>query len=160
VKTQGKVKLLALAALLICGISWALLLCRRQPSARIQFTEIRWNDGFLTVHYDYTVSSRAFLRETEFENGTKTGDCKASGSPFSIWTFPKWPFSEWPHSGSFTIVFSPPPLSENAASRSLLVETGRSYTVKLHDQLQVYNFTNKSGVAYQAQFSLEPMSTK
>ena len=144
-KAQGKILILALAALLICGMGWSLLWSRREPWAKIQFTKAQFANGTVEINYHYAVSSGAFLRKCDFKNGVKTGDGGGGGSSLF----------GWPSSGGGGMSLTLYP-SVIATSRPLLVVTGKTYILKLHDQLQVYDITNESGVTYDGRFALEP----
>lgn len=135
--------MLAVAALLICLLGW-LLLWRREPWATVQFAKAQFSNDSVTFDYVCRVSPGAFLHATEFRDGLATADSADGGrSRFG------WPTSG---GGQMSFGFSP---SEMAALPSLLVETGRNYIVKLHDQLSIYDFTNKSGARYQGRFWVE-----
>ena len=146
VKARGIIVIisLALAALFICFMGWACLWGRREPWARIRFTEVRYTNGTVSIVYRYTLSSGAVLHETGIRDGVRIIDCVTGGhSLFG-----------WPISGSGNMGSGWYP-SEIAGEPSWLVETGRAYNLNVRDPLILYEYTNKSGMRYQGQFILK-----
>jgi hypothetical protein len=132
-------------ALLICGTGLFLSCAGDNGVAKIEFYDARVEtNGSLKIAYRYTTPSGTFLLETDFENGTETAESRGSGAGVSD--------SSSGYSVSIQNIPSPPP--------SMLVTTGKTYYLKPHEKLPMYDFTNNSGKTYHGDLSLERLSQK
>ena len=139
--------IIGFVTVLIFGVALFYLAVARKPSATIRFSEAQLEtNGSLTIRCDRTVSWgsawRASLSRKEFVGGKKTGEGEWSGNGLTGSDIDTW------HE-QLELSAIPHPLP------SVLVAKGRTYQLKLHDHLPIYNFTNNSGTVYYAEISLE-----
>jgi hypothetical protein len=145
IRLQKKL-LIAFAALLICG--FGMFLRSHKPHASIRFSQADLDtNGSLTLAYTCTWPSGTYLRHVEFVDSRQTGNGGMGGG--------SWFGLRGSGSGTSKVGFSSP-----TPTLSLLVQTGKTYTVKLNDRLELYNLTNQRGKNYRSEFRLEPLDEK
>ena len=145
--TESKIVHLSTFAFLLISGALLILLCGGSNRlATIQFSEAQLEtNGSLKIAYHYTTPTGTLLLEKDFENGAKTAE-SSGNSPSSASE------SSSGYSVSVPNISSPPP--------SMLVTTGKTYYLKLNDQLPMYSFTNNSGRTYHGELSLNRLGAK
>ena len=149
-KREEKIILLIFIALLFGGLGIAVLLGKtRAPSATIQFSQASVEtSGRFILNYSFSQSSGTYLRDTTISNGRISGN---GGSGYRSLLGLRSSGGGGSATSGFGADAYPLP------TPTLLVETGKTYTIDYQSTLRVYDFTNKSGGIYRLEFKLEPL---
>ncbi len=145
-KREEKILLAAFMAVLICILGVGLSLAFRERTAKIEFKTAQFDkDGSLSLDYSENSPSGTTFENIETVDGAETGHGSSSGNSFIFGSL---------GSGTSQTTFDTNEFSQPFPS--LMVQTGRSYILKLNERLVIYDFTNKIGKRYQAEFRLQP----
>ena len=150
IRPSGKWLILLVVAVLVGGLLLTVgSLSNREPSARITFRKARFEtNGTISIAYVYDQSSGTFLRSRSFIGNRIVGD--GGGGGYSLFGL----LEKGTHSQEFTL--NPQDLAGiEPAKRKLLVLEGKTYQMKLYEELCLYSFTNASGEICRAYLLLE-----
>jgi len=146
-KREEKILLAVFMAVLICVLGVGLSFALRERTAKIEFKTAQFDkDGSLSLDYSENSPSGTTLENIETVDGVETGHGSSWGN-------------SWFGFGSLGSGMSQTVFDTNEFSQplpSLMVQTDRSYILKLNERLVIYDFTNKIGKRYQAEFRLQP----
>jgi len=145
-KREEKILLAVFMAVLICVLGVGLSFALRERTAKIEFKTAQFDkDGSLSLDYSENSPSGTTLENIETVDEVETGHGSSTGNSFIF---------ESLRFGRSQTVFDTNEFSQPLPS--LMVQTGRSYILKLNERLVIYDFTNKIAKRYQAEFRLLP----
>jgi len=135
------------ATVLICGLGVALTFAFRERSLKIQFNTAEFTtNGSLVIDYSCNTPSGTFMVKSDTIDGKEMGGGSSGGTSLLGMGIPGNGRSE----EEFYTNDLPQPVP------SLMVQTGKTYVVKLNERLLLYDFTNSRGNHYHSEFRLKP----